>query len=88
MIRYENVEKLVSRSPGFFSNIKRLPDIQFKGHWSLIISIAACIIIGIAAIYPLNPNIMKYAGQDSGVFLYTGTKILNGECTLHRCLGS
>jgi hypothetical protein len=71
--------KTGNRFPDFFSYIRRLSDFQLKGHWSLILSIAACVIIGIAAIYPLNPNIMKFAGQDSGVFLYTGTKILNGE---------
>ncbi len=71
--------KTGNRFPGFFSYFMRLSGFQLKGHWSLIVSIAACVIIGIAAIYPLNPNIMKYAGQDSGVFLYTGTKILNGE---------
>ena len=74
--------KTGDRSAGFFSKIGHLPAIQLKGHWSLIISITACIIIGIVAIYPLNPNIMKYAGQDSGVFLYTGTKIFKWRCTL------
>ena len=70
--------KTGNRLSGFFPKVGHLPDIQLKSHWSLIVSIVACIIIGIAAIYPINPNIMKYAGQDSGVFLYTGTKILNG----------
>jgi hypothetical protein len=67
-----------NKLPGFFSKNGHLPVINLKGHWSLVISIIACIIIGIAAVFPLNPNIMKFAGQDSGVFLYTGTKILNG----------
>lgn len=71
--------KTGNRFSDLFSKIGRLSDFQLKGHWSLIVSIVACIIIGIAAIYPINPNIMKFAGQDSGVFLYTGTKIIKGE---------
>jgi hypothetical protein len=50
-----------------------------KSWISLAAEIAFILILSVAILLPINPVNMKFVGRDSGVFLYTGWRILNGE---------
>jgi 4-amino-4-deoxy-L-arabinose transferase-like glycosyltransferase len=53
--------------------------IHSKSRIFLAAEIAFILIISAVILLPINPINMRFAGRDSGVFLYTGWRILNGE---------
>jgi 4-amino-4-deoxy-L-arabinose transferase-like glycosyltransferase len=53
--------------------------IRSKSWISIAAEIVFILILSVIILLPVNPSNMEFASRDSGVFLYTGWRILNGE---------
>lgn len=63
----------------WWSNLEKTAENYKAPSWMVGVEVTLILVLAVIILLPVNPSNMPYASPDSGVFLYTGWRILHGE---------